>query len=318
MNDVLETKTKDVCDDVVNSFQDVSCFALQTLATIYSQTERLPRANEADRRALKLNPLLWHSFENLCQRGDFVDPEAFFNTDKIDDLEQCTGSNHVIAHANKISQRETTSAGAPQFSVPTCAVSNLPQPRSSLLVTPSYPISRASSTSTPILPIACVQAVHSTNPQPVILVTPIPDTSLNSVASSTDGFSGDNSCFSTASPVAAASVPPSFQLSGIGMLSVNSDFDKSNTTMDPVGRAAMPPPPMKPKAVRRMASDLLNESGSLATTPTSDKATVEVIRGFGRFPRGALIWSSGRILIFTFYLPRYYSTLKFASFLILA
>ena len=86
VNDVLETKAKDVCEAVVSSFQDISCFALQTLANIYSWTERLPRANEADRKALKLNPLLWHSFENLCQRGDFVDPEAFFNTEKIEDF----------------------------------------------------------------------------------------------------------------------------------------------------------------------------------------------------------------------------------------
>ena len=56
VNDVLETRAKDVCDSVVNSFQDISCFALQTLANIYSRTERLPRANEADRKALKLNP----------------------------------------------------------------------------------------------------------------------------------------------------------------------------------------------------------------------------------------------------------------------
>ena len=169
VNDVLETKAKDVCDEVVNSFQDVSCFALQTLANIYSRTERLPRANEADRRALKLNPLLWNSFENLCQRGDFVDPDVFFSTDKVEDLEQCTGSNHVIAHANRqinSQNREIASAGGAgqlsvqqPYSVQHQFQSNLPQPRMSLLATPSYPTSRVSSTSTPILPIASVQTM---------------------------------------------------------------------------------------------------------------------------------------------------------------
>ena len=170
VNDVLETKAKDVCDEVVNSFQDVSCFALQTLANIYSRTERLPRANEADRRALKLNPLLWHSFENLCQRGDFVDPDAFFNTDKLEDFEQCTGSNHVIAHANRQSNSQNreqlaSAGGAGQLSVQQPYPvqhqfqPNLPQPRMSLLATPSYPTNRVSSTSTPILPVASVQTM---------------------------------------------------------------------------------------------------------------------------------------------------------------
>ena len=30
----------------------------------------------------------------------------------------------------------------------------------------------------------------------------------------------------------------------------------------------------------------------LGTPPTTDKANIEAVRGFGRFPRGALIWSS--------------------------
>ena len=293
VNDVLETKAKDVCEAVVSSFQDISCFALQTLANIYSRTERLPRANEADRKALKLNPLLWHSFENLCQRGDFVDPEAFFNTEKIEDLDQCTGSNHVIAHANKqISQRELSGS---HLSVPPCGQpNNLPQPRMSLLATPSYPTCRVSSTSTPILPIASVQTINPANPQPVILVTPIAEISTNSsLASSTDALLGSDSCFSASPAVGGLATLPPFQLSGIGMLSFNSDCDKSNnSTMDLVGKAAMPPPPMKPKPVRRMTAPLLNDSGTLGTPPTTDKATVEEVRGFGRFPRGALIWSS--------------------------
>ena len=80
---------------------------------------------------------------------------------------------------------------------------------------------------------------------------------------------GSDSCF-TASPASAIAPMPPLQLSGIGMLSFNSDsYDKSinnSSTMDPVGRAAMPPPPMKPKPVRRCAATLLNESGSLGKT----------------------------------------------------
>ena len=114
---------------------------------------------------------------------------------------------------------------------------------------------------------------QSANPPPVILVTPIQaEISTSSLAQTTsDGLSlGSDSCFSTASPasVTAPMAPLQMQMSGIGMLSFNSDsIDKSyntSSTMDTVGRAAMPPPPMKPKPVRRhMAAALLNESGSL-------------------------------------------------------
>ena len=109
-------------------------------------------------------------------------------------------------------------------------------------------------------------------------MTPIAaEISTNSLAQTTsDGLTlGSDSCF-TASPasVVAPSPMPPLQMSGIGMLSFNSDTnDKSyntSSTMDPVGRAAMPPPPMKPKPVRRhMATALLNESGSLGKTGRS-------------------------------------------------
>ena len=78
----------------------------QTLAGVYNKTERMPKANEADRRALKLNPLLWKCFEGLCQRGDFPDPEKVFNVDKIEDLDQCRGSNDVIDYANRATLKD--------------------------------------------------------------------------------------------------------------------------------------------------------------------------------------------------------------------
>ena len=102
MNDVIETKSRDVADDVTFNFQDTACFALQILAKIFSKTERGSKANEADRKALKLNPLLWESFESLCQRGDYVDTNNVFNIDKMDDLSHCQGNNHIISYANHV------------------------------------------------------------------------------------------------------------------------------------------------------------------------------------------------------------------------
>ena len=96
VSDILDIKTKDSCDDVVASFKDIASFALQMLAQIYSKTERLSKANEADKRALKLNPMLWKSFESLCQRGDFPDPETIFNADIIEDIDQSSRSEEHV------------------------------------------------------------------------------------------------------------------------------------------------------------------------------------------------------------------------------
>ena len=102
LNDhVIETKSRDVAEDVTFNFQDTACFALQILAKIFSKTERVPKANEADRKALKLNPLLWESFESLCQRGDYIDTNVVFNIEKLDELSHCQGNNHIISYVSK-------------------------------------------------------------------------------------------------------------------------------------------------------------------------------------------------------------------------
>ena len=82
-------------------------------------------------------------------------------------------------------------------------------------------------------------------------------------------------------------------MSGIGMLSASSsDFEKSTCDAgfsNP--RLAMPPPPVKPKQLRRIVTNALpfNDSNN---TPPSSGSTKEC--SFGRFPRGALVWSNGK------------------------
>ena len=185
LNDhVIETKSRDVAEDVTFNFQDTACFALQILAKIFSKTERVPKANEADRKALKLNPLLWESFESLCQRGDYIDTNVVFNIEKLDELSHCQGNNHIISYANYVPSNSGANSGFTQSgppppssnTAPTSTGLNLPQPRASLLATPTYSYN-GSSTSTPILPVSNVQAISTGPslqvPQPVILVTPI-------------------------------------------------------------------------------------------------------------------------------------------------
>ena len=184
VNDALETKpcSKDVYEDIVFNFQDAASFALQILAKIFSKTERVPKANEADRKALKLNPLLWNSFEALCQRGEFPDPNHVFNVDKLDDLNHCQGNNQIITYANNqipvhLNPGGSNSGNSNVVGQSSNIAALQGQIRPSLLATPTYSYN-GSSTSTPIVPVSHIQltAGPSSNlqiPQPVIVVTPI-------------------------------------------------------------------------------------------------------------------------------------------------
>ena len=80
------------------------------------------------------------------------------------------------------------------------------------------------------------------------------------------------------------------------MLSASSsDLEKSTFNegcVNLAGRTAMPPPPVKPKQLRRIQPNALAFSDSSTTTPPSSGTAKEC--SFGRFPRGALIWSNGK------------------------
>ena len=102
------------------------------------------------------------------------------------------------------------------------------------------------------------------------------------------GLLVSSSFYSHSSPA-----PSRLAMSGIGMLSASSsDFEKSTCDAgfsNP--RLAMPPPPVKPKQLRRIVTNALpfNDSNN---TPPSSGSTKEC--SFGRFPRGALVWSNGK------------------------
>lgn len=81
-------------EEIISEFGEHACFALQILAQICLQTERGSKAAEALRRALKLNPFLWHSFEELCNCGEKPDPLRTFQVSNLDSFIMCTGSSH--------------------------------------------------------------------------------------------------------------------------------------------------------------------------------------------------------------------------------
>ncbi|CAB0034258.1 unnamed protein product [Trichogramma brassicae] len=82
-------------DEIINQFGDEACFSLQILAKIYYKMTRTAKGNEAHKLALKLNPFLWHSFEELCNTGEKVDASKVFQLDKLDSLSTCIGSAPV-------------------------------------------------------------------------------------------------------------------------------------------------------------------------------------------------------------------------------
>lgn len=82
-------------DEIVSQFGDEACFSLQILAKVYYKMTRTVKGNEAHKLALKLNPFLWHSFEELCNTGEKVDANKVFQLDKLDNLSSCIGSAPV-------------------------------------------------------------------------------------------------------------------------------------------------------------------------------------------------------------------------------
>uniref|UniRef100_A0A6B2E747 Cell division cycle protein 27 homolog n=1 Tax=Phlebotomus kandelakii TaxID=1109342 RepID=A0A6B2E747_9DIPT len=92
------TKQKTL-DDICKDFGEIACFALQLIAKICTKTERSALASEALLRSLKLNPFLWHSFADLCDRGEKPDPNAIFQFSSNDIFATChsqSTSNCVV------------------------------------------------------------------------------------------------------------------------------------------------------------------------------------------------------------------------------
>lgn len=62
-------------ETIISDYGDSAPFALQLISHIWWRSERSHLAAEACRKALYLNPFLWQSFQDLCDRGVKPDPE---------------------------------------------------------------------------------------------------------------------------------------------------------------------------------------------------------------------------------------------------
>ncbi|XP_030570011.1 cell division cycle protein 27 homolog [Drosophila novamexicana] len=86
-------------DEVQREFGEIACFAYQLMAQICMRTERQKLAVNALRRALKLNPFMWHAFADLCLLGQETDTAAIFQIQSTDVFNTCQGSS---ANANSM------------------------------------------------------------------------------------------------------------------------------------------------------------------------------------------------------------------------
>lgn len=95
--DVLRCRS---LDDVAAEFGDSAGFALALVARVCYASDRTARGAEAYKRALRMNPFLWNSFEELCHKGEKPDPVKTFSVNSLDNLSAIMGCNQVINYIN--------------------------------------------------------------------------------------------------------------------------------------------------------------------------------------------------------------------------
>lgn len=90
---------------ICKEYKELAGFVMQLLSKVYKQTERHSLANDCCYASLKHNPFLWHSFVDLCNRGERPNAREIFqirNEDLLDKLEEqlwCPSSENVVVAA---------------------------------------------------------------------------------------------------------------------------------------------------------------------------------------------------------------------------
>ena len=243
-------------EDMEKRFGERAAFALQILSSLYARTERATKAADADRKALKLNPLLWKSFESLSLAGEKVDVESVWDTSGMEELAHTTGTNPIMNLVNAA----TTAASAAQHSnsggrqtqqqAETPVGGGQNQIQNSLAVTPMNSIV------TPVLGNN-KGALHTPSPAPAGRpAIHLNDSSLSSSTVGTPGQVGGgmetpllhcNSISFTPNHQPSPMGPP---LSGISSLNITADTSTECPNIPQYKMPYLQPPPLKPKAKR--------------------------------------------------------------------
>ncbi|CAH0548030.1 unnamed protein product [Brassicogethes aeneus] len=90
---LIESDISSSLDDIAAEYGEQASFVLLLLGKIAAKTERKTRASQAWKKALKLNPFLWSSFEHLCNIGERLNPYAVFEVNSLENMSMCHGSS---------------------------------------------------------------------------------------------------------------------------------------------------------------------------------------------------------------------------------
>lgn len=116
---------------------------MQLLSKVYKQTERHSFANDCCYASLKHNPFLWHSFVDLCNRGERPNAREIFqirNEELLDKLEEqlwCpSSSENVVAdksHSVSTPQQFTPVNNCIHIDAPIIAVDDTPMGNATMM-----------------------------------------------------------------------------------------------------------------------------------------------------------------------------------------
>lgn len=84
-------KTKEDLEAICKEYKELAGYVMQLLSKIYKQTERKSFANDCCYASVKHNPFLWHSFVDLCHRGERPNAREIFkirNEELLDQMEE--------------------------------------------------------------------------------------------------------------------------------------------------------------------------------------------------------------------------------------
>ncbi|XP_030385531.1 cell division cycle protein 27 homolog [Scaptodrosophila lebanonensis] len=130
-------------DELQKEFGELACFAYELIAQICVRTERNKLAASALRRALKLNPFMWHAFANLCLLGQDTDTSTIFQIHSTDVFNTCQGNanpNSMVlfggAHLLSDQQPQNQQQLQQQTALETLLLSNLSNNTNYILSTP--------------------------------------------------------------------------------------------------------------------------------------------------------------------------------------
>ncbi|KAL3272915.1 hypothetical protein HHI36_014374 [Cryptolaemus montrouzieri] len=90
---IIENTKGNNLEDFVSEYGDQASFVLLLLGKIATKTEKKTKAIESWKNALKLNPFLWSSFEELCKIGDKPNAQTAFQLGNLENLSMCHGHN---------------------------------------------------------------------------------------------------------------------------------------------------------------------------------------------------------------------------------